>query len=122
MEFRPRAWMLLVVIGAVTLSQSSAFAPHSLVNAQGSKLASRRPAGVAAARPPSVRLQMAFDPEGQGKKLTRDGEPDEFFASDFESKSFGEKLKDPLVILGLTSIFLPFILLLFFLGTGVIDF
>mmetsp|Transcript_6861 Transcript_6861/g.8222 ORF Transcript_6861/g.8222 Transcript_6861/m.8222 type:complete len:110 (+) Transcript_6861:18-347(+) len=54
------------------------------------------------------------------KPLTRDEEPDEYFASDFESLSTQEKLKDPLVIIGLVSIFFPFILLIFFNAMGFI--
>ena len=53
------------------------------------------------------------------RPLTSANEPDEFFASDFESMAPEEKLKDPLVLLGLGSIFLPFIMILGFQATGV---
>ena len=48
------------------------------------------------------------------RPLTAANEPEEFFASDFESMAPEEKLKDPLVLLGLGSIFLPFIMILGF--------
>ena len=54
------------------------------------------------------------------RPLTAANEPEEFFASDFESMAPEEKLKDPLVLLGLGSIFLPFIMILGFQATGVI--
>ena len=54
------------------------------------------------------------------RPLTSANEPDEFFASDFESMAPEEKLKDPLVLLGLGSIFLPFVMILLFQATGVI--
>ena len=54
------------------------------------------------------------------RPLTSANEPDEFFASDFESMAPEEKLKDPLVLLGLGSIFLPFVMILGFQATGVI--
>ena len=50
----------------------------------------------------------------QRRPLTAANEPEEFFASDFESMAPEEKLKDPLVLLGLGSIFLPFIMILGF--------
>ena len=53
------------------------------------------------------------------RPLTAANEPEEFFASDFESMAPEEKLKDPLVLLGLGSIFLPFIMILGFQATGV---
>ena len=56
----------------------------------------------------------------QRRPLTAANEPEEFFASDFESMAPEEKLKDPLVLLGLGSIFLPFIMILGFQATGVI--
>ena len=52
------------------------------------------------------------------RPLTAANEPEEFFASDFESMAPEEKLKDPLVLLGLGSIFLPFIMILGFQATG----
>ena len=55
----------------------------------------------------------------QRRPLTAANEPEEFFASDFESMAPEEKLKDPLVLLGLGSIFLPFIMILGFQATGV---
>ena len=56
----------------------------------------------------------AADARDDRRPLTSANEPDEFFASDFESMAPEEKLKDPLVLLGLGSIFLPFIMILGF--------
>ena len=56
----------------------------------------------------------AVDARDDRRPLTSANEPDEFFASDFESMAPEEKLKDPLVLLGLGSIFLPFIMILGF--------
>mmetsp|Transcript_10421 Transcript_10421/g.27605 ORF Transcript_10421/g.27605 Transcript_10421/m.27605 type:complete len:96 (+) Transcript_10421:1382-1669(+) len=66
-----------------------------------------------------VRRQV-FQQDPDQKPLTAANEPEEFFASDFESMAPEEKLKDPLVLLGLGSIFLPFIMILGFQATGVI--
>jgi len=52
------------------------------------------------------------DPEP--KKITRADEPEEYFASDFESASVDEKLKDPLVIIGSSTASPPVSLLLLF--------
>ncbi len=60
----------------------------------------------------------AADARDDRRPLTSANEPDEFFASDFESMAPEEKLKDPLVLLGLGSIFLPFIMILGFQATG----
>ena len=62
----------------------------------------------------------AADARDDRRPLTSANEPDEFFASDFESMAPEEKLKDPLVLLGLGSIFLPFVMILLFQATGVI--
>ena len=51
---------------------------------------------------------------------TGDEEPDEYFASEFESLPPQEKIKDPLVIVGLVSIFFPFILLAIFNSAGLV--
>ena len=70
-------------------------------------------------RAPSTR-RRASTHATQRRPLTAANEPEEFFASDFESMAPEEKLKDPLVLLGLGSIFLPFIMILGFQATGVI--
>ena len=71
---------------------------------------------------PSHAIDAAAHAETAHKRrpLTSANEPDEFFASDFESMAPEEKLKDPLVLLGLGSIFLPFVMILLFQATGVI--
>jgi hypothetical protein len=66
-----------------------------------------------------VRRQV-FQQDPDQKPLTRENEDEEYFASDFESLAPAEKLKDPLVILGIVSIFLPFLLVVGFQATGVI--
>lgn len=53
-------------------------------------------------------------------KLTRETEPDQYFASNFETLSAQDKLKDPLVIIGLLSIFFPFALLIVFNNMGLL--
>lgn len=53
-------------------------------------------------------------------KLTRENEPEEYFQSSFEELAPAEKAKDPLVIIGLVSIFFPFILLGVFNSMGLI--
>ena len=66
-----------------------------------------------------ARRRRAVDARAARRPLTAANEPEEFFASDFESMAPEEKLKDPLVLLGLGSIFLPFIMILGFQATGV---
>eukprot|EP00631_Chrysoreinhardia_giraudii_P004098 CAMPEP_0197418156 /NCGR_PEP_ID=MMETSP1170-20131217/3979_1 /TAXON_ID=54406 /ORGANISM="Sarcinochrysis sp, Strain CCMP770" /LENGTH=105 /DNA_ID=CAMNT_0042945185 /DNA_START=26 /DNA_END=343 /DNA_ORIENTATION=- len=64
---------------------------------------------------------MLLGGDDDGKpKLTRENEPDEYFESSFEQKSTEEKFKDPLVIIGLVSIFFPFLLLVIFNGMGLV--
>lgn len=53
-------------------------------------------------------------------RLTRDNEPEEAWGSKFE-KDGVNPLKDPLALIGLGAILFPFILLVFFIATGVID-
>lgn len=58
-------------------------------------------AGASLRRRAGAPLRMVFggnDPEKP--KLTREDEPEEFFASSFEDMPAEEKLKDPLVIIG----------------------
>jgi len=81
----------------------------------------RDPAQKSALRRKSPPLRMVFggnDPDP--KKITREDEPEEYFASDFESASVEEKLKDPLVIIGIASIFFPFVLLAIFNAGGLV--
>ncbi|CAL5219931.1 g1863 [Coccomyxa viridis] len=54
------------------------------------------------------------------KMLTRDEEPEQFWQTKTEAK--GENpIKDPLAIIGIVSILLPFIILGIAIGTGVVD-
>ena len=55
----------------------------------------------------SANINMQFGEPGE--KLTRENEPDEFFASDWDNLSDAEKLKSPVVIGGLFIIVAPFI-------------
>jgi hypothetical protein len=70
-------------------------------------------------RPRNTRRRALFD-DGDASPLTAENEPEEFFSSDFESMAPEDKIKDPLVLIGLGSIFFPFVLLLGFQATGVI--
>eukprot|EP00798_Chlamydomonas_sp_ICE-L_P023035 gene23035-30229_t len=71
-----------------------------------------------------VKAQDGGPPKPSGEKpkrfITRDEEPDEFWKSKAEAD--GNVFKDPLAIVGILAIFLPFILLAVFGGTGMIDF
>ncbi|BDA42331.1 hypothetical protein COCOBI_03-2180 [Coccomyxa sp. Obi] len=54
------------------------------------------------------------------KTLTREEEPEQYWQTASEKK--GENpLKDPLAIIGIVSIFLPFIILAIAIATGVVD-
>lgn len=61
----------------------------------------QRPGGARMQRP-AARITSSGNGrrDHRRKKLTRENEPDEFFASKFESAPLEEKLKDPLVIIG----------------------
>ena len=54
--------------------------------------------------------------EDEKVRLTRRNEPKEFFQTNLDRKTDAEKLKDPLVWLGLFSIAIPFVILGFFWG------
>ena len=112
---RTRSWLLAALSMALAITAARGFAPSS-----SAVLARRSPSAPTARRVGRTR-RMAFDPEGGGKKITRDNEPEEFFSSDFEKLSAEEKFKDPLVILGLVSVLLPFVLTAGLIGTGVIE-
>jgi hypothetical protein len=55
---------------------------------------------------PSINMQFG-EPEKSG--LTRDNEPEEFFASSFDDMPDAEKIKSPAVIGGLVILIAPFI-------------
>lgn len=58
--------------------------------------------------------------EDDKKMLTREEEPEQFWQTKTEAK--GENpIKDPLAIIGLVSILLPFIILGIAIATGVVD-
>eukprot|EP01023_Acetabularia_acetabulum_P022816 TRINITY_DN223_c0_g1_i1.p2 TRINITY_DN223_c0_g1~~TRINITY_DN223_c0_g1_i1.p2 ORF type:complete len:113 (-),score=18.57 TRINITY_DN223_c0_g1_i1:233-571(-) len=61
------------------------------------------------------------EPEKKDKKfITREEEPEEYWKSAAE-KAGKSPLQDPLALIGILSIFFPFIFLLIAIGTGVID-
>lgn len=55
-------------------------------------------------------------------RITKKNEPKDYFLTNLDKKSDGDKCKDPLVILGLFSIFSPFLLFCFFYSIGLITF
>mmetsp|Transcript_3668 Transcript_3668/g.12693 ORF Transcript_3668/g.12693 Transcript_3668/m.12693 type:complete len:107 (-) Transcript_3668:25-345(-) len=106
--------MELKALTALLLASAcAAFVPASPARSLAAGASLRRRAGAP--------LRMVFggnDPEKP--KLTREDEPEEFFASSFEDMPVDQKLKDPLVIIGLVSIFFPFALLVVFNAAGMI--
>ncbi|KAK9842109.1 hypothetical protein WJX84_003824 [Apatococcus fuscideae] len=58
--------------------------------------------------------------EEDKKALVRDEEPDEFWRSKTEAKG-ANPLKDPLAIIGIASILLPFFILGLAIATGFVD-
>jgi hypothetical protein len=70
------------------------------------------PAALPAALSPRRGSVMVFsdnDPASGPPRRTRKNEPDEYFKSDFERMSAKDRFGDPLVVIGLVAIFLPFI-------------
>ena len=63
----------------------------------------------------TLRTPMYYN-EDEKVRLTRRNEPKEFFQTNLDRKTDAEKLKDPLVWLGLFSIAIPFVILGFFWG------
>ena len=57
-------------------------------------------------------------PERDNEKLTRENEPDQYFRTNLDDKSTKEKFNDPLVLIGIGSIFLPFILVALLFSSG----
>lgn len=57
---------------------------------------------------------------GDKTKLTREEEPDEYWQSKGE-RDGANPLKDPLALIGIVSIFLPFIMTLVAIATGVVE-
>jgi len=53
------------------------------------------------------------------RTITREDEPEEFWSS--EAEQGGNVMKDPLAIIGVVSIFLPFVLLLIAAALGLVD-
>lgn len=100
---------------AVALLTASAFTTHTRL--QRTVASQRRHRG-------SSRVQATMilggGEDDDKPKLTRETEPDQYFASNFESLSAQDKLKDPLVIIGLVSIFFPFVLLIVFNNMGLL--
>mmetsp|Transcript_16419 Transcript_16419/g.21716 ORF Transcript_16419/g.21716 Transcript_16419/m.21716 type:complete len:117 (+) Transcript_16419:137-487(+) len=67
-------------------------------------------------------IHYAFGGDPSNKpKITRDNE-NEAFVSEFEKKSTEEKLKDPILLVGLFSVLSPFILFVIFYAFGLIGF
>ncbi|KAJ1458407.1 hypothetical protein M885DRAFT_512814 [Pelagophyceae sp. CCMP2097] len=62
-------------------------------------------------RPRDVRVHIFGGDDPEKPKLTRDTEPEQYFASDFEDAPIADKMKDPALLIGLGSIFFPFVLL-----------
>eukprot|EP00571_Detonula_confervacea_P011625 CAMPEP_0172312840 /NCGR_PEP_ID=MMETSP1058-20130122/18634_1 /TAXON_ID=83371 /ORGANISM="Detonula confervacea, Strain CCMP 353" /LENGTH=104 /DNA_ID=CAMNT_0013026395 /DNA_START=60 /DNA_END=374 /DNA_ORIENTATION=- len=58
-------------------------------------------------RTTSSPLNMGFGGEPEREKLTRESEPDEFFVTNTDKMSDGDKL--PIALMGLAGISLPFI-------------
>lgn len=74
--------------------------------------------------PVSLRAQRRVQARAQSgdekPKITREEEPEEYWGSKYEKKG-ANPMKDPLAIIGVAAIFFPFLLLLAFIATGVID-
>jgi len=77
------------------------------------------PSPAVTTRQATRRFMFGGDDENK-PKLTRESEPEEYFASNFEELAPEEKVKDPLVLIGLLSIFFPFALLAVFNAMGLI--
>ena len=60
----------------------------------------------------------AFPERDSDQKLTRENEPDEYFKTNLDKKPIKERLGDPLVLIGIGSIFLPFILVGLLFSSG----
>ena len=92
-----RQTSLLATLLDALLSEASvgAFAPATSV--------SRRPA----VSSPTTPLHMFGEEGEEPKKLTRDSEPEEYFSSNMDKMSDGEKL--PVALAGLAFVSLPFI-------------
>mmetsp|Transcript_3423 Transcript_3423/g.8141 ORF Transcript_3423/g.8141 Transcript_3423/m.8141 type:complete len:106 (-) Transcript_3423:274-591(-) len=85
---------LLIVAIAFLASGSSAFAPSSQISSN-------------ACATSTTPLFGAFDGEQERTALTRDSEPEEFFATNTDKMSDEEKI--PIALAGLAGISLPFI-------------
>ena len=57
----------------------------------------------------SPKMQFGGGPDTEPKGLSRDNEPDEFFATNMDDMSDAEKIRSPVVIGGLALLIGPFI-------------
>eukprot|EP00878_Enallax_costatus_P003834 GHUV01004050.1.p1 GENE.GHUV01004050.1~~GHUV01004050.1.p1 ORF type:complete len:136 (+),score=14.67 GHUV01004050.1:625-1032(+) len=68
----------------------------------------------------AVQAKASVGGNEEKKVLRREQEPEEYWVSKSERKG-ANPMKDPLAIIGLTAIFLPFVLLGIAIATGLVD-
>ena len=116
----------LLVLAALTIAASGFVTPAALSNVARRRQQQHSLAPRVAYRskemPPLYGIFDGGDGAEKRPSITREGEANQYFASDLEKSSNAEKAKDPLVLIGLFSVLAPFLLLGVFMGTGVIRF
>jgi len=69
---------------------------------------------------PSSSKMVVFSEPPKRKGLTREDEPDEYFKTNLDKKPVGERFGDPIVILILVGILLPFVAVGIIIQSGIL--